>query len=83
MVQSKSSYITTCLLLCRGAHLRVAPLNLSLNSAAIEAGGARPARQHRGAKCCLWRKIYISADEQTLEIRAIQITGRKVGIVPL
>jgi len=41
------------------------------------------ARKHGGAKRRLWRKIHIGVDEQTLEIRAIEITGSNVGDAPM
>ncbi|MCE8441765.1 transposase, partial [Rhodovulum sulfidophilum] len=40
-------------------------------------------REHDGTKRCLWRKIHIGADEQTLEIRAIAITGSNAGDAPM
>ncbi|BAQ70293.1 hypothetical protein NHU_03150 [Rhodovulum sulfidophilum] len=40
-------------------------------------------REHGGTKRCLWRKIHIGADEQTLGIRAIEITGSNVGDAPM
>lgn len=36
-----------------------------------------------GPKRRLWRKIHIGVDEQTLEIRAIEITGSNVGDAPM
>jgi hypothetical protein len=33
-----------------------------------------PVHKHGDAKRRLWRKIHIDVDEQTLEIRAIEIT---------
>ena len=41
------------------------------------------ARKHGGAKRRLWRKIHIGVDEQTLEIRAIEVTGSNVGDAPM
>ena len=41
------------------------------------------ARKHGGAKRRLWRKILIGVDEQTLEIRAIEVTGSNVGDAPM
>ena len=36
-------------------------------------------RKHGGAKRRLWRKIHIGVDERTAEIRAIEITGSRIG----
>jgi hypothetical protein len=33
------------------------------------------ARKHGGPKRHLWRKIHVGIDEETLEIRAIEVTG--------
>jgi hypothetical protein len=57
------------------------PLHLLVDSTGIKAEGEGEwhARKHGGAKRCLWRKIHIGVDEQTLEIRAIEITGSGVG----
>ncbi|WP_371742137.1 transposase [Citreicella sp. C3M06] len=41
------------------------------------------ARKHGGAKRRLWRKIHIGIDEQTLKIRAIEITGSNIGDAPM
>ncbi|ASP23242.1 transposase DDE domain protein (plasmid) [Antarctobacter heliothermus] len=48
-----------------------------------EGEGEWHARKHGGAKSRLWRKIHIGVIEQTLEIRAIEITGRNVGDAPM
>ena len=39
--------------------------------------------KHGGAKRRLWRKIHIGVDEQTLEIRAIEVTGSHIGDAPM
>ena len=36
-----------------------------------------------GPKRRLWRKIHIRIDEETLEVRAVEITGNNVGGAPL
>ena len=61
------------------------PLNLLIDSTGIKAEGEGEwnARKHGGAKRRLWRKIHIGVDEQTLEIRAIEITGSNVGDAPM
>ncbi|SNT13165.1 Transposase DDE domain-containing protein [Antarctobacter heliothermus] len=66
----------------RGSH---GPLNLLIDSTGIKAEGEGEwnARKHGGTKRRLWRKIHIGVDEQTLEIRAIEITGSNVGDAPM
>ena len=61
------------------------PLNLLIDSTGIKAEGEGEwhARKHGGEKRRLWRKIHIGVDEQTLEIRAIEITGSSVGDAPM
>ena len=61
------------------------PLNLLIDSTGIKAEGEGEwhARKHGGAKRRLWRKIHIGVDEQTLEIRAIEVTGSNVGDAPI
>ena len=49
----------------------------------VEGEGEWHARKHGGAKRRLWRKIHIGVDEQTLEIRALEITGSNVGDAPM
>lgn len=57
------------------------PLNLLIDGTGIkaESEGEWHARKHGGAKRRLRRKIHIGVDEQTLEIRALEITGSNVG----
>jgi len=61
------------------------PLNLLVDSTGIkvEGEGEWNARKHDGSKRRLWRKIHIGIDEQTLEIRAIEVTGSKIGDAPM
>ncbi len=61
------------------------PLNLPIDSTGIKAEriGEWHARKHGGAKRRLWRKIHIGVDEQTLEIRAIEVIGSNVGDAPM
>jgi len=61
------------------------PLNLLIDSTGIKAEGEGEwnARKHGGTKRRLWRKIHIGVDEQTLEIRAIEVTGSNVGDAPM
>jgi len=41
------------------------------------------ARKHGGLKCRLWRKIHIGIDEETLEIRAVEVTSSSIGDAPM
>ena len=41
------------------------------------------ARKHGGSKRRLWRKIHIGINEQTLEIREIEVTSSSVGDAPM
>ena len=45
--------------------------------------GARHARKHGGSKRRVWRKIHLGIDEDTLEIRAVEITGSHIGDAPV
>jgi len=44
---------------------------------------AMPCRARGGPKRRVWRKIHIGIDEQTLEVRAIEVTGSNVGDAPV
>lgn len=61
------------------------PLHLLIDSTGIKAEGEGEwhARKHGGPKRRLWRKIHLGIDEQTLEIRAIEVTGSNVGDAPI
>ncbi len=61
------------------------PLHLLIDSTGIKAEGEGEwnARKHGGPKRRLWRKIHIGIDEQTLEIRAIEVTGSNIGDPPM
>ena len=41
------------------------------------------ARKHGGPKRRVWRKIHLGIDEETLEIRAVEITGSYIGDAPV
>ena len=41
------------------------------------------ARKHGGPKRRVWRKIHLGIDEQTLEVRAVEITGSHIGDAPV
>ena len=51
------------------------PLDLLIDSTGIKAEGEWNARKHGGPRRRIWRKIHIGIDEQTLEVRAVEITG--------
>ena len=61
------------------------PLHLLVDSTGIKAEGEGEwnARKHGGSKRRLWRKIHIGIDEQTLEIRAIEVTSSSIGDSPI
>jgi hypothetical protein len=63
---------------CRGG---TGTLNLLIDSTGIKAEGegAWHARKHGGQKHRIRRKIHIGIDEETLDIRAIEVTTRNVG----
>ena len=57
------------------------PLHLLVDSTGMKAEGEGEwnARKHGGSKRRLWRKIHIGIDEETLEIRAIEVTSSSIG----
>ncbi|MDE4063976.1 IS5 family transposase [Phaeobacter gallaeciensis] len=61
------------------------PLNLLIDSTGIKAEGEGEwnARKHGGTKRRIWRKIHIGIDEETLEVRAIEVTTSNVGDAPM
>jgi hypothetical protein len=61
------------------------PLHLLIDSTGIKAEGEGEwnARKHGGPKRRLWRKIHIGIDEETLEIRAIEVTSSGIGDAPM
>jgi Transposase DDE domain len=61
------------------------PLHLLIDSTGIkvEGEGEWNARKHGGAKRRIWRKIHIGIDEETLEIRAIEVTSSSIGDAPV
>ncbi len=73
------------------------PLHLLIDNKALSAIGPRTmpngikaegegewhARKHGGPKRRLWRKIHLGIDEETLEVRAVEITGSHVGDAPM
>ena len=61
------------------------PLNLLIESTGIKAEGEGEwnARKHGDAKRRVWRKIHIGIDEETLEVRAVEVTGSNIGDAPM
>lgn len=61
------------------------PLHLLIDSTRIkvEGEGEWHARKHGGRKRRIWRKIHLGIDEDTLEIRAVEITGSHFGDAPI
>jgi transposase len=61
------------------------PLHLLIDSTGIkvEGEGEWNARKHGGPKRRVCSKIHIGIDEQTLEIRAVEITGSDTGDAPM
>ena len=61
------------------------PLHLLVDSTGIkvEGEGEWHARKHGGPKRRVWRKIHLGIDEQTLEVRAVEITGSHIGDAPV
>ncbi|MEW9922511.1 IS5 family transposase [Marimonas sp. MJW-29] len=61
------------------------PLNLLIDSTGIKAEGEGEwnARKHGGPKRRIWRKIHIGIDEETLEVRAVEVTSSNVGDAPM
>lgn len=49
----------------------------------VEGEGEWNARKHGGPKRRLWRKIHIGIDEETLEIRAVEVTTSSIGDAPM
>ncbi len=61
------------------------PLNLLIDSTGIKAEGEGEwnARKHGGAKRRIWHKIHIGIEEETLEVRAVEVTGSNIGDAPV
>jgi hypothetical protein len=61
------------------------PLNLLIDSTGIKAEGEGEwnARKHGGPKRRIWRKIHIGIDAETMEVRAVEITGSNIGDAPM
>ncbi|RJE78796.1 IS5 family transposase [Paracoccus sp. JM45] len=61
------------------------PLHLLIDSTGIkvEGEGEWHTRKHGGPKRRVWRKIHLGIDEETLEIRAVEVTSSNVGDAPM
>jgi hypothetical protein len=61
------------------------PLHLLIDSTGIKAEGEGEwhARKHGGPKRRIWRKIHLGIDEETLEIRAVEVTDNHIGDAPM
>ncbi len=61
------------------------PLHLLIDSTGVrvEGEGEWNASKHGGPKRRIWRKIHLGIEEQTLEVRAVEITGSHVGDAPV
>ncbi len=72
-------------------HGAAEPLNpLSLLARAADSTGIKAegeggwnARKHGGSKRRIWRKIHMGIDEETLEVRAVEITTSNIGDAPM
>lgn len=61
------------------------PLHLLVDSTGfkVEGEGEWHTRKHGGSKRRVWRKIHLGIDEETLEIRAIEVSSSNVGDAPM
>jgi hypothetical protein len=61
------------------------PLHLPIDSTGIkvEGEGEWHARKHGDPERRVWRRIHLGIDEETLEIRAVEITGSRIGDAPV
>ena len=49
----------------------------------VEGEGEWHARKHGSPRRRVWRKINLGIDEETLEIRAVEVTGSHIGDAPI
>ena len=61
------------------------PLHLLVDSTGIkvEGEGEWHTRKHGGSKRRVWRKLHLGIDEETPEIRAVEVTSGNVGDAPM
>lgn len=61
------------------------PVNVLIESTGIKAEveGEWNTRKHGGSKRRIWRKIHIGIDEETLEVRAVEVTTSNFGVAPM
>lgn len=57
----------------------------TVDSTAVKAEGEGEwlARKHGGSKLRIWLKIHIGIEEETLEVRAVDVTGSNIGDAPI
>ena len=63
----------------------IGPLHLLIDSKGIKAEGESEwnARKHGGPKRRIWRKIHIGIEEETLEVRTVEVGNSNVGDAPM
>jgi hypothetical protein len=49
----------------------------------VEGEGEWPASKHGGSKRHVWRKVELGIDEETLEVRAVEVTSSDIGDAPM
>src|SRR6056297_2854382 len=61
------------------------PLHLLIDSTGIKVEGEAEwhARKHGGPERRIWRKIHLGIDEETLDVRAVEIIGSHIGDAPV
>jgi hypothetical protein len=61
------------------------PLHLLIDSTGtkVEGEGEWHARKHGGPKRRVWREIHLGIDDETVEVRAVEITGSHIGDAPV
>jgi len=59
------------------------PLRLLIDSTGIKVEGEWRTRKHGGPKRQVWCRTHLGIDEQTLEVRAVEITRSHIGYAPV